>query len=191
MPVESIATPGSGHLKLTGSLGEVIKESAELALSWVKTHSYDLGITNKHAQDPLRIPDAMIDVHLHLPSGAQKKDGPSAGVAMVCAMISLLTGRCVPPTTALTGEITLRGRVSPVGGVKEKVLGAHRAGANKVIVPWANWKDVEHEVPKEVRTRMQFVFALGRGVRRDVAVAHAHADCREQAINRATSAHCV
>lgn len=159
MPVESIATPGSGHLKLTGSLGDVIKESAELALSWVKTHSYDLGITNKLAQDPLRIPDAMIDVHLHLPAGAQKKDGPSAGVAMVCAMVSLLTGKCVPPTTAMTGEITLRGRVTPVGGVKEKVLGAHRAGANKVIVPWANRKDVEHDVPKEVRARMQFVFA--------------------------------
>ncbi|KAH9029165.1 Lon protease C-terminal proteolytic domain-containing protein [Lactarius pseudohatsudake] len=170
MPVESIATPGSGHLKLTGSLGDVclnlgrpyfqvIKESAELALSWVKTHSYDLGITSKRAQDPLRIPDAMIDIHLHLPAGAQKKDGPSAGVAMVCAMVSLLTGKCVPPTTAMTGEITLRGRVSPVGGVKEKVLGAHRAGANKVIVPWANRKDVVHDVPKEVRARMQFVFA--------------------------------
>ncbi|KAH9022788.1 ATP-dependent protease La [Lactarius pseudohatsudake] len=159
MPVENIATPGSGHLKLTGSLGDVIKESAELALSWVKTHSYDLGITSKRAQDPLRIPDAMIDIHLHLPAGAQKKDGPSAGVAMVCAMVSLLTGKCVPPTTAMTGEITLRGRVSPVGGVKEKVLGAHRAGANKVIVPWANREDVEHDVPKEVRARMQFVFA--------------------------------
>ncbi|KAH9027501.1 ATP-dependent protease La [Lactarius deliciosus] len=164
MPVESIATPGSGHLKLTGSLGDVClnlisRRARKLALSWVKTHSYDLGITSKRAQDPLRIPDAMIDIHLHLPAGAQKKDGPSAGVAMVCAMVSLLTGKCVPPTTAMTGEITLRGRVSPVGGVKEKVLGAHRAGANKVIVPWANRKDVEHDVPKEVRARMQFVFA--------------------------------
>ncbi|KAH9026147.1 Lon protease C-terminal proteolytic domain-containing protein [Lactarius hengduanensis] len=154
MPVESIATPGSGHLKLTGSLGDVIKESAELALSWVKTHSYDLGITSKRAQDPLRIPDAMIDIHLHLPAGAQKMDGPSAGVAMVCAMVSPLTGKCVPPTTAMTGEITLRGRVSPVGVVKERVLGAHRAGANKVIVPWANRKDVEHDMLKEVRARM-------------------------------------
>ncbi|KAH9990850.1 Lon protease C-terminal proteolytic domain-containing protein [Russula vinacea] len=152
MAVESIATPGTGNLKLTGSLGDVIKESAELALSWVKTHAYDLGITNKRAQDPLRMPDAMIDVHLHLPAGAQKKDGPSAGVAMVCAIVSLLTGKCVPPTTAMTGEITLRGRVSTV-------LGAHRAGANRVILPWANRKDVEHDVPKEVRVRTQFVFA--------------------------------
>ncbi|KAI9435502.1 ATP-dependent protease La [Lactarius indigo] len=158
MPVESIATPGSGHFKLTGSFGDVCdQESAELALSWAKTHSYDLGITSKRAQDPLRIPDAMIDVHLHLPAGAQK-DGP-VGVAMVCAMVSLLTGKCVPPTTAMTGEITLCGRVSPVGGVKEKVLGAHRASANKVIVPWANRKDVEHNVPKEVWARMQSVFA--------------------------------
>ncbi|KAH9027514.1 Lon protease C-terminal proteolytic domain-containing protein [Lactarius deliciosus] len=137
----SIATPGSGHLKLTGSLGDVINESVEPGLSWVKTHSYDLGITSKRAQDPLRIPEAMIDVHPHLPAGAQKKDGPSAGVAMreieqVCAMASLLTGKCVPPTTAMTGEITLRGRVSPEGGVKEKVLGAHRAGANKEVRAW-------------------------------------------------------
>ncbi|KAI0246609.1 P-loop containing nucleoside triphosphate hydrolase protein [Lactifluus subvellereus] len=97
MLIESIATPGSGQLKLTGSLGDVIKESAELALSWVKTHTYDLGITNKRALDPLRIPDAAIDLHLHLPAGAQKKDGPSAGVAMICAVVSLLTGKCVPP----------------------------------------------------------------------------------------------
>ncbi|KAI0270715.1 Lon protease C-terminal proteolytic domain-containing protein [Gloeopeniophorella convolvens] len=158
MPVESIATPGSGHLKLTGSLGDVIKESAELALSWVKTHAYELGITTARAQDPLRVPDA-IDVHLHFPAGAQKKDGPSAGVAMICALVSLLTGKCVPPTIAMTGEITLRGRVSPVGGIKEKVLGAHRAGATKVILPWANRKDVAHDVPAEVRARMQFVFA--------------------------------
>ncbi|KAH9039670.1 ATP-dependent protease La [Lactarius pseudohatsudake] len=152
MPVESIATPGSGHLKLTGSLGDVIKESAELALSWVKTHSYDLGTTSKRAQDPLRILEAMIDVHLHLPAGAQKKDGPSMRDGIV------LDRQVRATNYAMTGEITLRGRVSTVGGVKEKVLGAHRAGV-KVIVPWANRKDVEHDVPKEVRARMQFVFA--------------------------------
>ncbi|KAF8494964.1 ATP-dependent protease La [Russula emetica] len=127
MPIESIATPGNGNLKLTGSLGD----SAKLALSWVKTHAYDLGITTKRTQDPLRIPDAMIVVHVHLPAGAQKKDGPSVGVAIVCAIVSLLTGKCVPPTIAMSGEITLRGRVSPVGGIKEKVLDAHRAGANR------------------------------------------------------------
>ncbi|KAF8494955.1 Lon protease C-terminal proteolytic domain-containing protein [Russula emetica] len=141
MPIKSIVTPGNGNLRISSL--PVIKESAELVLSWVKTHAYDLGVTSKRAQDPLRIWDAMIDVHVHLPAGAQKKDGPSAGVAMVivCAIVSLLTGKCVPPTIAMTGEITLRGRVSTVGGIKEKVL------------------DVEHDVAKEVRGRIQFVFA--------------------------------
>ncbi|KAH8987320.1 Lon protease C-terminal proteolytic domain-containing protein [Lactarius akahatsu] len=155
MPVESIAIRGSGHLKLTDSLGDVFKESAELALSWVKTHSYDLGITIKRAQDPLRIPDTIIDVHLHVPADAQKKDESSAGVAMVQTdMSSPRDWTGMRDGIALDGQITLRGRVSLVGGVKEMVL-----GANKVIVPWANRKDVEHDVPKEVQARMQFVFA--------------------------------
>ncbi|KAF8494967.1 peptidase S16 [Russula emetica] len=93
MTIKSTATPGNGNLKLTGSFGDVIKESAELALSWVKTHAYDLGIATKRVQDPLRIPDAMIDIHPHLPAGAQKKDGPSADVAMVCAIVFLLAGK--------------------------------------------------------------------------------------------------
>ncbi|KAG6840496.1 hypothetical protein C0991_006326 [Blastosporella zonata] len=157
LPVETIAVPGSGRVKLTGSLGDVIKESAELALSWVKTYAYDLCITNTRAQDPLKVPD-LIDIHLHLPSGAQKKDGPSAGVAMTCAFVSLLTGACVPSNIAMTGEITLRGRVTPVGGIKEKVLGAHRAQVTKVILPWANRKDVEHDIAPEIRNEMEFVF---------------------------------
>ncbi|KAF5376122.1 hypothetical protein D9615_007673 [Tricholomella constricta] len=157
LPVETIAVPGTGQVKLTGSLGDVIKESGELALSWVKTHAYDLCITNTRAQDPLKVPD-MIDIHLHLPSGAQKKDGPSAGIAMTCAFVSLLTGACVPTNIAMTGEITLRGRVTPVGGIKEKVLGAHRAQITKVILPWANRKDVEHDVALEIRNEMEFVF---------------------------------
>ncbi|KAG5644270.1 hypothetical protein DXG03_008755 [Asterophora parasitica] len=157
LPVETIAVPGTGQVKLTGSLGEVIKESGELALSWVKTHAYDLCITNTRTQDPLKVPD-LIDIHLHLPSGAQKKDGPSAGIAMTCAFVSLLTGACVPTNVAMTGEITLRGRVTPVGGIKEKVLGAHRAQITKVILPWANRKDVEHDVALEIRNEMEFVF---------------------------------
>ena len=155
---------------------QVIKESGELALSWVKTHAYDLCITNSRSEDPLKVPEP-IDIHLHLPAGAQRKDGPSAGVAMVsfhfsptiiftdlartlqtCALVSLLTGALIPTTTALTGEITLRGRVTPVGGIKEKVLGAHRAHITKVILPWANRKDVEHDVALEIRREMQFVF---------------------------------
>ncbi|KDQ54462.1 hypothetical protein JAAARDRAFT_209196 [Jaapia argillacea MUCL 33604] len=157
LPVETMAVPGSGRLKLTGSLGDVIKESGEIALSWVKTHAYDLCITNSRSEDPLKVPDP-IDIHLHLPSGAQKKDGPSAGIAMTCAFVSLLSGACVPTNVAMTGEITLRGRVTPVGGIKEKVLGAHRAKISKVILPWANRKDVEHDVTAEVRNSMQFVF---------------------------------
>ncbi|KAJ7460634.1 ATP-dependent protease La [Mycena latifolia] len=157
LPVETIAVPGAGRLKLTGSLGEVIKESGEIALSWVKTHAYDLCITNSRAHDALKVPE-LIDIHLHLPAGAQKKDGPSAGIAMVCAFVSLLTGARVPTHVAMTGEITLRGRVTPVGGIKEKVLGAHRAQITKVILPWANRKDVEHDVALEIRSAMEFVF---------------------------------
>jgi ATP-dependent Lon protease len=104
LPVETIAVPGSGQLKLTGSLGDVIKESGEIALSWVKMHAYEMGITNTRAQDPLKVPN-LIDVHLHLPAGAQKKDGPSAGIAMACAFASLLTGACVAPHIAMTGEV--------------------------------------------------------------------------------------
>ncbi|KAI0717733.1 ATP-dependent protease La [Cerioporus squamosus] len=173
LPIETTAVPGTGQLKLTGSLGEVIKESGELALSWVKSHAYDLYITKLRSQDPLKFPEP-IDIHLHLPSGAVKKDGPSAGIAMTCAFVSLLTGACVPTNVAMTGEVTLRGRVGPVGGIKEKVLGAHRAQVTKVILPWANRKDVEHDVPLEVRAEMQFVFvrtmeevleaAFGKGV---------------------------
>ncbi|TCD60849.1 hypothetical protein EIP91_009398, partial [Steccherinum ochraceum] len=175
LPIETILIPsGSGTLKLTGSLGEVIKESGELALSWVKTHAYQLGITQHRSIDPLKVPGETRDIHLHLPSGAVKKDGPSAGIAMTCAFVSLLTGACVPSDVAMTGEITLRGRVGPVGGIKEKVLGAHRAHIKKVILPWANRKDVEQDVPPEVRSAMQLVFvrtmeetleaAFGKGV---------------------------
>jgi ATP-dependent Lon protease len=149
--------PGTGRLKLTGSLGDVIKESGEIALTWVKTHAYDLCITNSRSEDPLKVPDP-IDIHLHLPAGAQKKDGPSAGIAMVCAFVSLLTGACVHKDVAMTGEITLRGRITPVGGIKEKGLGAHRAQIKKIILPWANHKDVEHDIALEIRSKMQFVF---------------------------------
>jgi len=157
LPVETLAVPGTGTLKLTGSLGEVIRESAELALSWVKRHAYALCVTSHPSQDALKVPDP-IDVHLHLPAGAQRKDGPSAGVAMVCALVSLLTGATVSRGVAMTGEVTLMGRVTPVGGIKEKVLGAHRARVNKIILPQGNRKDVEHDVPADVKKQVEFVF---------------------------------
>ncbi|KZV72381.1 ATP-dependent protease La [Peniophora sp. CONT] len=152
MPVESIAVPGKGSLKLTGSLGDVIKESGEIALSWVVAHASRLGLPF----DVLN--ERGMDIHLHLPSGAQKKDGPSAGVAIACAFVSLLRNEPIPSDTAMTGEITLRGRVTPVGGIKEKVLGAHRSGVKRVILPYANRRDVEYDVPGEIRESMKFVF---------------------------------
>ncbi|KAG8854338.1 hypothetical protein FRB91_003660 [Serendipita sp. 411] len=157
LPVESVMTNGSGKLQLTGSLGDVIRESGEIALSWVKAHAYMLGITTSLAQDPLKEPHP-IDIHLHLPSGAVKKDGPSAGVAYVCAFVSLLTGLTVPKYVAMTGETTLRGRVTAVGGIKEKVLGVHREGIRKVILPRSNKRDVEHDIPAEVMAKMEFVY---------------------------------
>ena len=168
MPIETVALPGKGALKLTGSLGDVIKESADLALTWVKTHAYELSLTPGRNTDPLLVPSG-VDVHLHMPAGATKKDGPSAGVAMVCALVSLLTGHLVPPTTAMTGEITLRGRVTPVGGIKEKVLGAHRAGMTKVILPIGNRKDAEMDIPKEVKGEIEIVFV--RTVREGIKAA--------------------
>lgn len=157
MPVETMSGPGSGHIKLTGSLGEVIKESADLALTWVKTHAYELCLTHNRNLDPLKNPHP-VDIHLHLPSGAVKKDGPSAGVAMTCALVSLLTGHVISSDTAMTGEITLRGRVTPVGGIKEKVMGAHRAQIKRVILPYANKKDVDADVSKEIKEQIDIVF---------------------------------
>ncbi|PWN49506.1 ATP-dependent protease La [Violaceomyces palustris] len=152
--IESLMLPpGSGHLKLTGSLGDVIRESAELALSWLKAHSFQLGITQtRESEFPKN------DIHLHLPSGAVPKDGPSAGVAMTCALVSLFTRVPLSPKLAMTGEITLRGAVTPVGGIKEKLIGAHRAGIKKVILPLKNRKDVESDLPKNVREELEIKY---------------------------------
>jgi ATP-dependent Lon protease len=120
---------------LTGKLGDVMRESAQAAFSWVKAHAEDLGIPN----DAFRY----WDVHVHVPAGAVPKDGPSAGVAMISALTSIFTQRCVKNTVAMTGEITLRGLVLPVGGVKEKVLAAKRAGITTVVLPEKNEKDIK------------------------------------------------
>ena len=146
--IEATKMPGNKGFLVTGKLGDVMKESAQAALSYVRSHSKNLGITDKAF--------AKSDIHLHIPAGAIPKDGPSAGVTMATALASLFTGRRVRPDVAMTGEITLRGKVLPVGGVKEKVLAADRAGITTVILPRKNEADLE-DVPEEIRKRMEFV----------------------------------
>ena len=146
--IEATKMPGSKGFLVTGKLGDVMKESAQAALSYVRSHSKDLGITDEAFAES--------DIHLHIPAGAIPKDGPSAGVTMATALASLFTGRRVRPDVAMTGEITLRGKVLPVGGVKEKVLAADRAGITTVILPRKNEADLE-DVPEEIRKRMGFV----------------------------------
>ncbi|KAG0296417.1 hypothetical protein BGZ96_009500 [Linnemannia gamsii] len=153
--IEVSQMPGKGNLQLTGSLGDVIKESAQIALSWVKSHGYEIGLTNSPGQNVME----KADVHIHMPSGGTPKDGPSAGIAMVCALVSMFSNRTVPSTTAMTGEFTLRGLVMPVGGIKEKVIAAHRAGVRKIIMPLRNQKDVTSDVPVNVREDIEFFYA--------------------------------
>ena len=135
------------RLILTGQLGDVMKESARAALTYAATHARDLQIPD----DKL----GSIEVHVHVPAGAIPKDGPSAGVAMATAIVSAMSGRAVRSDVAMTGEITLRGRVLPIGGVKEKVLGAHRAGIKEIILPRQNEADLE-DIPAEVREALVF-----------------------------------
>ncbi|WFD04434.1 endopeptidase La [Malassezia obtusa] len=146
MPIETTLMPGKGRLQLTGKLGDVIKESASIALSWIKTHAHELGITQEATESLLE----HRDVHVHMPEGAVGKEGPSAGVAFCTSLISLLTGRALPTTLAMTGEVSLHGMVMPVGGLKEKLLAAHRASVKTVILPAANQPSVEADVPKTV-----------------------------------------
>ena len=147
--IEASRTPGSGRLILTGQLGDVMKESAQAALTLVKSRAHLLGI------DPAAFEKT--DVHVHVPAGAIPKDGPSAGVAMFLALASLFSGRAVRPEIAMTGEISLRGLVLPVGGIKEKVLAAMRAGITRVMIPARNRKDLE-DVPPEAKAKLSFVF---------------------------------
>jgi ATP-dependent Lon protease len=150
MFIEATAMPGKGGLMLTGQLGDVMKESAQAAMSYVKSHIDGLGI----AKDALE----NRDVHVHVPAGGIPKDGPSAGVAIFSALVSLLTRRCVRADVAMTGEITLRGLVLPVGGIKEKLLAAHRAGIRRILLPERNSKDVV-DVPQEILDEIEIVFA--------------------------------
>lgn len=158
--IESSSMPGSGQLHLTGQLGSVITESAQLAFAWIKSHAYELGIAPKATLGTAKelSPFRDIDIHVHLPSGGVKKDGPSAGVAMVVAIVSLMRGIKVNHGVAMTGEITLRGNVTPVGGIKEKVLGAHRAGIRTLLLPFKNEKDVTADLPVSIREEMTIIY---------------------------------
>ena len=148
--IETSRMPGKGRVEITGQLGDVMKESAKAALSYVRSHADELHVNVDTLESQ--------DLHIHVPAGGVPKDGPSAGVTMFTALTSLLSGRRVRPDTAMTGECTLRGRVLPVGGIKAKVLAAHRAGISRVILPQKNARDID-DVPKEAREAMEFVFA--------------------------------
>ncbi len=154
--IESIRLEsGKGELQLTGQLGDVMQESARIALSWVKAHLGPLGIA------PEKLTEGAL--HIHVPAGATPKDGPSAGVTMVTALVSLLTGKPIRERLAMTGEVTLTGRVLPVGGIKEKVLAARRAGVTTVLLPERNRKDLEEDIPADLRAGMTFYFVRDVG----------------------------
>jgi ATP-dependent Lon protease len=145
--VEAATMKGNGDLVLTGQLGDVMRESARIALTYVRGHAADLKIDEERFKRR--------DFHVHVPAGAVPKDGPSAGITMTTALASLLTGRPVKATVGMTGEVTLQGRVLPIGGLKQKVLAAHAAGLTDVILPERNRPDVD-DVPEEVRKVMRF-----------------------------------
>jgi ATP-dependent Lon protease len=148
--IEALRYPGKGNILLTGQIGDVMKESVQAALSLVKSRVKQLGITSEAFAEN--------DIHIHVPAGAVPKDGPSAGVSMFTAIASLFSDRSVRSDVAMTGEITLRGLVLPIGGLKEKTLAAQRAGVKVVVIPKLNEKDLV-DVPEEVREQLQFVLA--------------------------------
>jgi ATP-dependent Lon protease len=148
--IETSRMPGKGRLEITGQLGDVMKESTRAALTYVRSNAAALGVDPQFLETQ--------DLHVHVPAGGVPKDGPSAGVTIFTALTSLLTGRRVRPDTAMTGEVTLRGRVLPVGGIKAKVLAAHRAGLTRVVLPRRNATDLD-EVPEEARSALEFILA--------------------------------
>jgi len=147
--IESTRMPGSKGFQVTGSIGNVMQESARAALSYVRSRAGELGLEPKFFENS--------DIHMHIPAGSQPKDGPSAGVTMATSLVSLISGRKVRTGVGMTGEITLRGQVLPIGGVKEKVLAAHRNGLKTIILPRHNEADLE-DVPEEIKKSMKFIF---------------------------------
>lgn len=148
--IEATSMKGKKGLTLTGQLGDIMKESAAAALSFIRANAAKIGISEDFFDN--------IDIHIHVPAGAIPKDGPSAGVTMLTALVSLLTNKTIKKDLAMTGEITLRGRILPVGGIKEKVLAAHHAGIKTIIMPKWNEKDLEEDIPEKVRKEIQFHF---------------------------------
>jgi ATP-dependent Lon protease len=146
--IEATRMPGSKGFQITGSVGTVMQESAQAALSYVRSRAEALKLDPNFFEK--------MDLHLHIPAGSQPKDGPSAGVTMATALVSLLSGRIVKPDVGMTGEITLRGQVLPIGGLKEKVLAAHRLGLKTIIMPKDNEPDIE-DIPEEIRQSMKFI----------------------------------
>ena len=149
LPVESTMMPGKGRLQLTGSLGDVMKESAQTAFSYIKSNHIKLGIEKEVFENN--------DFHLHVPDGATPKDGPSAGVTITTSLVSLLTNKKVRVKTAMTGEITLRGKVTAIGGIKEKSIAALRSGISMIVMPKQNQKDLE-DIPDEVKDKVEFKY---------------------------------
>ena len=147
--IEATKMPGKGALKLTGKLGDVMKESAQAAYSYLRANADLFDIDPKFYEKT--------DIHIHIPAGAIPKDGPSAGITLFTALVSLLSGRLVKTNLGMTGEITLRGAVLPIGGVREKVTAAHRAGLNTIILPAKNERDLT-ELPENVKRKMTFKF---------------------------------
>ena len=177
--IEASRMPGKGRLTLTGQLGDVMKESATAALSYVRSHTDILGIPEDFNEKT--------DIHVHVPAGAIPKDGPSAGVSMYTAMVSLLTGHPVKDNVAMTGEITLRGNVLPIGGVKEKVTAAHRAGIRTIILPDHNRKDLE-EIPEHIKKDLTFHFAKEIMEVIEVAVPEVTANIKKKAAKKTKTA---
>jgi ATP-dependent Lon protease len=148
--VEASRIRGKREITMTGQLGNVMQESVKAALTWVRAHAQEIGIDEDFLNKS--------EIHIHIPAGAIPKDGPSAGVTMVTTLVSLLTGRPVRSRVAMTGEITLTGKVLPVGGIKEKILAAHRLGIREVILPKDNERNVREDLPAEIANDIRFHF---------------------------------